>query len=155
MGMNIHKDFEDILKLLNEKSVEYIIVGGYAVSFHSQPKYTKDIDIWINSTDENLFKVLSALKEFGFDNPDLTKEDFLKKGNFIQLGYPPVRIDFLTSLEGINFNEAYVKIKKGKYGNIENVPYLSLEDLLNNKNITGRESDLYDIKWLKKHNKNI
>ncbi len=137
MKMNIHRDFEDLLSILNEKLVEYIIVGGYAVSFHSQPKYTKDLDIWINSTERNAEKVLEALKDFGFDNPGITKEDFLKEGNFIQLGYPPVRIDFLTSLEGVNFEQAYINIIIGKYGKVENVPYLSLKDLIENKNKTG------------------
>ncbi len=148
----VHKDFKDILKIFLDSSVEFIIVGGYAVSFHSQPKYTKDLDIWINSTELNSEKVLKALADFGFENPDLTKEDFLKEGNFIQIGYAPVRIDFLTSLEGIDFNEAYKKIKKGKYGNLTNVPYLSLEDLIINKKKSGRDSDLFDIKWLKKFN---
>lgn len=153
--MFIHKDFEDILKILKENSIEFVIVGGYAVSFHSQPKYRNNLDIWINSSEDNSIKLLNSLKEFGFDNPDLTKEDFLKAGNFIQLGYPPVRIVFLTSLEGVNFIEAYKKINKGKYGNLENIPFLSLGDLLKNKFATGRESDLYDIKWLKKYNKNV
>ncbi|MEO6695516.1 MAG: nucleotidyltransferase [Ignavibacteria bacterium] len=153
MKIDIHKDFEDLLRILNERSVEYIIVGGYAVSFHSQPKYTKDLDIWINSTERNSEKVLEALIDFGFDNPGITKEDLLKIGNFIQLGYPPVRIDFLTSLEGIIFGKAYINIKNGKYGKVENVPYLSLEDLIENKIKTGRDSDLYDIKWLDKFNK--
>lgn len=86
-------------------------------------------------------------------DPDITKEDFLKEGNFIQIGYAPVRIDFLTSLEGVVFEEAYKKIKKGKYCKLTNVPYLSLEDLIKNKKISGRDSDLFDIKWMKKYNK--
>lgn len=149
--MDIYQDFEEFIKLLNENKVEYLIIGGYAVSIYSRAKYTKDIDIWVNNNRRNAKKLLKVIKKFGFEKMELTIEDLIKEDTIIQLGYDPVRIDILTGLEGIKFNEANSRkfLKKIKE-NLE-LPYISLDDLLKNKRLSGRPQDKFDIWWLQKY----
>jgi hypothetical protein len=139
--MEEYQDFKEFIKLLIDKKVEYLIVGGFAVTFHSREKFTQDIDIWIKKTKSNARKIFSALKEFGFGNIDLNEEDFLKPGFVLQLGYPPNRIDIMTDLEGIKFADAYKKSKPGIIFKKLEVRYLSYDDLLKNKQMVGRPKD--------------
>lgn len=101
--MEEYQDFEEFINLLNKHKVEYMIVGGYAVTFHSRPKFTEDLDVWINKTKKNAKRVFNALTEFGFGNIDIKIDDFTKENLILQLGYKPVRIDILTSIEGVTF----------------------------------------------------
>ena len=100
-------DFKEFVELLNKNNVEYLIVGGYAVGIHGYPRYTGDLDIWINATRQNAHKMVAVLDEFGFSSFGLTEEDFIKSGNIIQMGYPPFRIDVLTKIDGVEFDACY------------------------------------------------
>src|ERR1035437_685998 len=95
------QDFREFVELLNKNKAQYLIVGGYAVGFHGYPRYTGDLDIWLNPTQANAEKVVLAVNEFGFSSYGLTKEDFTKENNVVQLGYPPLRIDLLTQIDGV------------------------------------------------------
>ena len=98
-------DFKELFELFNKHNVEYVIVGGYALAYHGAPRYTGDIDILINPTEDNAERVLEALGEFGFGALGLSVKDFTQPGQILQLGYPPSRIDILTSISGVDWNE--------------------------------------------------
>ncbi len=147
--MRIEKDFKEFIGLLNEKKVKYLIVGGFAFSFYAIPRYTKDLDILIERSKENIKKLMNVLKEFGFGNVGLKEEDFLNENNIIQLGYEPVRIDILVSIEGISFSEAWKQKKIGHYGD-EECFYISIDDLIKNKEAAGRLRDKADVEILRK-----
>ena len=101
MEMRIEKDYEELLGLLNKHKVKYCIVGAYAVAFHKKPRYTKDIDIFVEPSVENGKKIVDALNEFGFESLHLSENDFAEKGRIIQLGYEPVRVDIITEIAGV------------------------------------------------------
>jgi hypothetical protein len=101
------KDFKEFVELLIKHNAEYLIIGGYAVGVYGYPRYTGDLDIWLNPTKENAEKIIQAVKEFGFGSFKLTVDDFTKNGNIIQMGNPPLRIDLLTEIDGVEFNECY------------------------------------------------
>jgi predicted nucleotidyltransferase len=145
------QDFKDILKLLKEKKAKYLIIGGNAVNFYSRMKLTEDLDIWVKPSPENAKAVFEALNEFGYGNLDISESDFIKEDNIVQLGFPPVRIDFMTTVEGFEFDEAYVKRKRGYLFGIQNVPFISYDDLVKNKKLAGRPKDKFDIWWLKQY----
>src|SRR5215813_10009592 len=100
-------DFREFLTLLNKNNVQYMIVGGYAVGFHGHPRFTGDLDIWLLPEENNVKKIIAAIQEFGFGSLAITEKDLSTEGNVIQLGYPPLRIDLLTSIDGVQFNESY------------------------------------------------
>jgi len=145
--MEVQQDFKELLVLFNAFHIKYIIVGGYALAFHGAPRMTGDIDIFVEPSEDNALKILEALKEFGFGNIGLKIEDFSKKGNVVQLGVPPVRIDMLTSLTGVSWEKAYTTKKKGKYGDLF-VFFISRELLLKNKRSVGRKKDQADVEAL-------
>lgn len=103
----IYKAFNPFVKLLIDKWVEYLIVGGYALAFHAHPRYTGDLDVWIRNSEENAASIISVLDVIGFSSLGLQPEDFLTPGNIIQLGYPPVRIDILTTIDAVEFRDCY------------------------------------------------
>lgn len=144
----LSKDFKEFIELLNKKKVNYLVVGGYAVALHGHPRYTKDLDIWIERSPENAHRVLAALDEFGFGALDLKTEDFLKEDHIIQLGYPPNRIDILTTLSDMSFKECQ---HAGVEVDIEglSICFIDLENLKKNKLATGRPQDLADVENLK------
>jgi hypothetical protein len=150
--MTLDPDFEDFIKLLNHYEVEYMIIGGYAMAFHGRPRYTGDLDIWINISEPNAQKMLRVLEEFGFSSLNFKEEDFLKENLINQIGYPPLRIDILTSIDGINFDDAY---PKKQVITIEDFTanYIGLNELIKNKNASGRQQDLVDVKTLQKNAK--
>lgn len=142
--MVLNKDFREFIQLLNENNVKYLIVGGYAVGFHGYPRYTKDIDIWLLVSEENAQKVMDALNQFGFGNAGLQKTDFLKYDEFIQLGYPPNRIDLVTSCDGVEFNECYAsKVELNVDGTL--IYFIDLIHLRINKKASGRPQDIADL----------
>ena len=96
--MELHKDFKEFINLLNAHSVDYVIVGGYAMAFHGHPRFTGDIDFFVKPDRDNAKKIVSVLKDFGFSSLDISEDDFVLPGRVIQLGFPPVRIDIVTSL---------------------------------------------------------
>lgn len=140
-------DFKEWLHLLTEKKVEYLLVGGYAVALHGIPRTTGDMDIWINNTQKNVEIVLECLKEFGFSSINLEVADLLKPYAIVQLGYPPVRIDIITDIDGIDFNTAYRnRIILNQDG--VSISLISLNDLILNKKSSGRDIDNVDVKKL-------
>ena len=104
--MILAKDFLDFVHLLHKHKAEYMIVGGYALAFHGKPRHTGDLDIWINMSSENAARMMEVITEFGLTSMGIVKEDFLKAGYMIQIGYPPLRIDILNTIDGIGFSEA-------------------------------------------------
>jgi len=142
--MNANRDFEEFFELLNKNKVEYLVVGGYAFAIHAEPRFTKDMDIFIRSTAENASRIIQTLKDFGFGNLDVTKDDFLEDNQVIQLGYAPNRIDLLTSISGVEFDDAWKNKVTGTYGKTA-VHFIGKEDLRKNKKATGRKSDLNDL----------
>ena len=148
--MNIPEDFKEFIELLNSHNVRYLIIGGYAVGFHTRPKFTNDIDVWIENTEINVEKVLQVLNEFGFKSLDITTEDLTAPNMVIQLGYSPVRIDIITGLRGMDFNKAFDEKISGSYLGVKTF-FISLENLITSKQNAGREKDIEDIRWIKKY----
>lgn len=149
--MEVYQDLREFIELLNKNKVEYLIVGGYASSFHSRPRYTKDIDIWVNPIKVKAKKVIKSLNSFGFKGIEITVDDLTKKGQIIQLGYAPIRIDLLTDLVGLKFKDSYKNSMNGTFGELKNVRYISADDLIINKTLSGRKQDLFDVEWIKKY----
>jgi len=145
--MEVQKDFRELLELFNAHKVEYLIVGGYALAFHGVPRYTGDIDIFVKPDTENALRILKALDEFGFGSLDLKEEDFRSPNKVVQLGYPPVRIDIITSISGLSWDEAYEERDKGKYGDVP-VYYIGLNHYILNKRASGRKKDIADLEAL-------
>ena len=142
------QDFREFIELLIKNKVEYLIVGGYAVGIHGHPRYTGDLDIWLHPSQQNAQLILKSVNEFGFSSFKLTLEDFTKPGNVIQLGYPPLRIDLLTEIDGVTFQECFENRKEVTIGNLE-VNFIGYNDLLKNKKESGRPRDIDDIDNLK------
>jgi len=151
--INVEKDILDFLELCNKYEVKYLVIGGYAVSIHGHPRSTKDIDVCIELSERNSLKMVDVIKDFGFSSLKLNKEDFLKKDLITQLGFPPLRIDILNDLDGVNFEEAW---SNKKVVHFENVPvnFIGYNDLLTVKQKAGRPQDIADVNQLKKRNKN-
>ena len=145
--MEAHPDFKDLLALLNEHKVEYVIVGAYALAFHGAPRFTGDIDIYVNPTKDNANRIVSALADFGFGALGLTSEDFQKPDQVVQLGVPPVRIDLITSITGVSWDQASAGKISGSFGDVP-VSFLGRAQYIANKKATGRAKDLADIEAL-------
>lgn len=145
--MVLNKDFRDFIKSLNENSVKYLIVGGYAVGLHGYPRYTKDLDIWLLVSDENAARIIEALGQFGMGEIGLNHEDFLKPDEFVQIGYPPNRIDLVLSCDGVDFNECFKSRLVIEVDGLE-ISFIDLENLKKNKKATGRLQDLADLENL-------
>lgn len=143
----LSQDFKEFIELLNANQVRYLVVGGYAVAIHGYPRYTKAIDIWVENTPENAENLVHALEQFGFGSLELQVSDFLEPDTIIQLGYPPNRIDLLTSLLGVTFHECFQKRVEVDLGGIV-VVFIDVEDLKKNKTSTGRMQDLADVENL-------
>ncbi len=147
--MILASDFEDFIKLLNYHQVYYLIVGGYAMAFHGKPRYTGDLDIWIDVSDYNAEKMLSVIDDFGFSSSNFKKNDFLKQNLINQIGFPPLRIDIITSIDGVTFTDAYSAKQiidlDGFHAN-----YIGLNELIQNKKSSARKIDLSDVEDLQK-----
>jgi len=145
--MEIQKDFKELLGLFNAHKVEYLIVGGYAVAFYGAPRYTGDIDIYVKPDKDNARNIMKAIEDFGFGNVGLTEEDFIRKNKVVQLGYPPVRIDIVTSISAVTANEAFLNKVAGKYGDLP-VFFIGKKQLIKNKHSCGRKKDHADLEAL-------
>ena len=145
--MEIQQDFEELLALLNEHKVKYLIVGGYALAFHGAPRYTGDLDILVKVDKENADRVLATLVDFGFEQIDISIEDFKQPEMVVQLGVPPVRVDIITSLTAVDWEQAYGGRVPGVYGNVP-VDYIGREQFIANKKAVGRKKDLADVEAL-------
>lgn len=142
-------DFKEFVELLHHHQVKYLITGGYAVAVYWHPRYTGDIDIWIEATPLNADKLVTVFNDFGLSSFGVTSQDFIKPGQDIQIGYPPYRIDILTSIDGVEFSDAFPNLKMVEIDGLS-VPFISLEGLIKNKQASGRGIDLDDIKNLTK-----
>lgn len=139
------KDFKEFIELLNANQVEYLIVGGYAVTIHGHPRFTGDLDIWINPTLENARKMLETIHKFGFSSLGLTEEDFQNPNNVVQMGYPPLRIDIMGSISGdLEFQQCYHNRKTITTEDLT-LHFIGFEELLVNKKASGRRKDLDDL----------
>jgi hypothetical protein len=136
-----------LLELFNAHNVEYIIVGGYALAFHGSPRYTGDIDFYIKPDRENAQRVLKALDEFGFGSVGIESSDLEYENKVIQLGVPPVRIDIITSISGVKWEDAFLTRVKGQYGELS-VYYIGLDQFIKNKKSIGRKKDMADLEAL-------
>jgi len=140
-------DFKEFLKLLNSKKIEYLVIGGYAVGFHGYPRATGDMDVWIAVNEGNAIKMVDALRRFGFDLPGLNKEIFLTEKKVIRMGIPPMRLEILTSIDGVCFEECFTNRIVADFGDFS-VNFISKEDLLQNKRSSGRPQDMVDLEKL-------
>jgi len=145
--MEAQKDFKELLELFKGHKIEYMIVGAYALAYHGVPRFTGDIDIFVKPSNANAQKILSALSDFGFGSLDLKIEDFQNPDSVVQLGVPPVRIDIMTSITGVTWEEADRGKVEGLYGDIP-VPFLGREQYIANKRALGRKKDLADLESL-------
>lgn len=141
------QDFKEFLKLLSKHRVRFLVVGGYAVSFHGYSRYTGDIDVWVEVAPDNADRIVLALRDFGFDLPALKREMFLQPGRIVRMGVEPSRIELLTGVSGVEFAACYPKRVLHRIDDIE-VPFVSLADLRLNKRAAGRDRDLLDLRNL-------
>jgi hypothetical protein len=146
--MELDKDFKEFLALLNQQEVEYLVVGGYAVAFHGHPRYTGDIDIWVNPTNSNAGNLIRAVEEFGFEVEPLKQVDFENETVAFHLGSPPVRIDIMNRMiSGRKFMDCYPRRVEMEMEGIK-IYYIGQQDLIANKKASGRHMDLGDIENL-------
>lgn len=143
----LNPDFRDFVASLNASGARYLVVGGYAVALHGHPRYTRDIDIWLEATLENARRIVAALEAFGFGSMGVSESDFLVPDRIIQMGLPPNRIDLLTSLTGVDFASCYPARVRVDIDGLP-VDFIDLENLKKNKRAVGRNQDLADIEAL-------
>ena len=144
MIQDIHKDFKEFLQLLIDRQIVFLVIGGYAVSWHGEPRNTEDIDIWVERSPTNAAKLVSALKDFGFDQPNLSADLFLRESGIVQMGVEPWRIDLFTSIPGVEFAPCYERREIWPISDLQ-VPIISLSDLRINKIASGRPKDFADL----------
>lgn len=145
--MDINQDFKEFAQLLNAEQVRYLVVGGFAVAFHGYPRFTGDIDFWVEPTVENAQKLIRVLDQFGFGEVGLTSEDFTNPGKVVQLGYPPYRIDIMTGADGIEFKDCWEQKQEHIFEDTK-IHFISLHHLRINKQKTGRKKDLDDLEHI-------
>jgi hypothetical protein len=143
----LNQDFKEFIQSLNDNQVRYLVIGGYAVAFHGYPRYTKDIDIWVEMSQENATNLIKALEQFGFGSLNLQTSDFLDPDQVIQLGYPPSRIDLLTTPSGVTFETCFASRIEVPFEDLT-VNFIDLENLKQNKKASGRLQDLADLENL-------
>lgn len=143
----LQADFRDFLKLLNAHGVEYLLIGGYAVGYHGYPRATVDLDVWIDRTPGNAARVMTVLTAFGFSDPVLTTELFLKEDQIIRMGTPPFRIEMSTTISGVDFTTCYARRIDARIDDLP-VRVIDLASLRRNKRASGRFKDLDDLENL-------
>jgi predicted nucleotidyltransferase len=145
--MELDRDFSEFLALLDGHKVEYLVVGGYAVAVHGHPRYTGDLDVWVNSTKANAEKLRQVIDAFGFDAAPLAELDFEKETIAFHLGTPPVRIDIMNRISGVTFTDCYPQRMEVIVDGVR-INYISFHDLIKNKRASGRGKDLNDVENL-------
>jgi len=143
----MNRDFKDLLCAFNDQGVEYLVVGAHALAAHGHVRATKDLDVWVRPEPANARRVLAALSAFGAPLQGLVEADLAHPGLIFQMGVPPLRIDVLTAIDGVSFDEAWRVRLRARFGEME-VPVLSREHLIQNKRTVGRLQDLADIERL-------
>jgi hypothetical protein len=142
--MEVQQDFRDLLALFNVHKVDYIIIGAHALAYHGAPRYTGDMGILVRPLSENARRILRALDKFGFGSLGLTVEDLASFDKVVQLGIPPVRIDIITSITGVSWEDAFAGRVAGTYGGLK-VYYIGKKEFILNKRAIGRKKDLADL----------
>ena len=142
--MELDKDFNEFVELFIAHDVQFLIIGGYALAAHGFPRATGDLDAWVWASDTNAAKIITALDEFGFADVVITVSDLSREDTVVQLGYPPYRIDILTSIDGLEFTEAWASRVMVRINNMD-VPFISRNDLITNKTAVGRPQDIADV----------
>jgi len=142
--METSEDLKELLKLLNAHKVEFLVVGGYALAFHGAPRYTGDLDMLVRPEAENARRILAALDDFGFGSLEVDENDFTTADRVLQLGIAPARIDLMTSITGVGWEEAFANCVDGELGGVP-VKYIGRADFIANKRAIGRNKDLADI----------
>lgn len=145
--MRLEKDLREFIELLNSRKVEYVIVGAHALAYHGHPRYTGDVDILVRPTVENAQRVIAALQDFGFACFGLGEDDFARPDQVIQLGYPPDRIDLLTSIRAVSFDEVWHSRESSTLDGIP-VSFIGRKALVRNKLASGRLRDAADVEAL-------
>ena len=143
------KDSIELLSLFKKHNIRYLVVGGYAVMRYSEPRFTKDLDLWISTEKSNAEAVFSALKEFGAPLKGLNPDDFSKDGYFYQMGKPPLRFDIMMSIPGLEFESAWERRDEVQLEGLV-IPFISKEDLITAKLTSSRPQDLIDAENLKR-----
>ncbi len=146
--MSVNPDFRDLFAALNAAHAEFLIIGGYALAVHGTPRFTKDLDVWVQPTPENAKRVWTALDAFGAPLLDLTLQDLSTPGIVFQMGLPPNRIDIITTIDGVEFQEAWEHRMSSAYGD-QPVMVMGVDDLIRNKEATGRPQDRLDAETLR------
>jgi hypothetical protein len=141
--MFVNSDFSDLLKLFNARHVRYLVIGGYAVIQYAEPRYTKDLDLWISTETENAHAVYEALREFGAPLAGMTSQDFAEEGYFYQMGNPPIRVDILMGIPGLDFKNAWQRRVEIDFAGLP-VLFIAKEDLITAKLAAGRPQDKID-----------
>lgn len=147
MAMLLPPDFKEFLRLLNDHDVRYLLVGGLAVGLHGYPRSTSDMDIWIQTESRNIQLVIDVIRAFGFDTPNLSPVLFDRPRRILRMGHPPVRIEVMNSIDGVEFETCFVNRIDAEIDGIT-VPVISLSDLRQNKTASGRPKDLDDLEHL-------
>jgi len=150
-NLELSRDLRELLKCFLTHNVRFLVIGGHAVSYHGYPRFTKDLDIWIERSDENASKIVLALKDFGLDFEGLCKEMFTDESRMTQMGREPNRVDILHTIKGVEFADCFQRCSHVKIGGAH-IPIISSQDLLKNKIATGRPQDLADADQLKELN---
>jgi hypothetical protein len=145
--MFVNSDFTDLLKLFNDNHVRYLVIGGYAIILYAEPRFTKDLDLWISTDTDNAAAIYKALKTFGAPLTGLTETDFSEEGYFYQMGVPPIRVDILMGIPGGDFEQAWQNRNVVDFGGLV-VPFISKQDLIAVKKASGRPQDLIDADLL-------
>ena len=149
----LNEDYKEMLQILLDNEIKFLIVGAYAMGIYGYPRATGDIDIWVLTSAENSDKIFKALKQFGAPVQQINDKTFTEQGIIFQIGIAPRRIDIITQIDGVDFDKAYENRQEIVIENMR-IPVVSREDLINNKESTGREKDALDAKELRKINKN-
>lgn len=147
--MAVNPDFRDLFAALNEAGARYLLVGGYAVAFHAEPRFTKDLDVWTEPGADNAPRVYEGLRRFGAPLHELTVDDLVRAGTIFQIGIPPNRIDVITAIDGVAFAEAWPERAEAQYGDVL-VTVIGRRHLIQNKRASGRPQDLLDLTLLER-----
>ena len=143
----LSRDFKEFVGFLNANAVDYLVVGGYAMALHGRPRHTGDLDVWVDRRPENVARLMQALRDFGFGGLGLSEDDFSRPDQVVQLGYPPFRIDLLTSIDGVEFVKAWPRRREFASDGLV-LHFIGIDDLKANKRACGRPRDIDDLENL-------
>ncbi len=147
--MEIHRELTELLAAFESYAVDYLVIGGHAVSFHARPRFTKDLDIWYRGTPENRAKLIDALTVWGAAESVIDALRVVRPNEFVFLGVEPLRVDFLQQIAGVSFDECYARRCDAVVGGVP-IKVISAEDLIANKRAVGRDTDLRDVRAIER-----